>query len=130
MTKRTEHLFQFTAYKIASAAAIEAEYHEQRVMYWQTEMDEAYKRVEATMSARIQQQPITGGWRADVVVDYGDPAAYRRLNEAGNKIHSHREAAERFRTEQQIYETQRERMYDLDTDDVHHYRLGGGPREE
>jgi hypothetical protein len=127
---RSEHAFQFKASEIAAAAGAEANYHETRTVYWQLEMDSAYKRVEATIGARIQQQPITGGWRADVVVDYGDPAASRRLNEAGNKVQRHREAAERFRTDERLYGTQADRVYELSTEDVHYFRLGGGPRED
>ena len=136
MSKRDEHSFQFSASQIAAAAGVEADYHEKRILYWQEQMDAAYKRVEATIGAKIQQQPVTGGWRADVVVDYGDPAASRRLNEAGGKVQKHREAAERFRTDALLYGTQvgstkfGDRVYDLDTTDVHHYRLGGGPRED
>jgi hypothetical protein len=130
MPGRTEHSFQFSADAISLAAAAEAHYHEQRTLYWQEEMDKAYKRVEATIGAKIQQQQVTGGWRAEVVVDYGDPAAYRRLNEAGGKVQKHREAAGRFRTDERLYATQGDRTYELSVDDVHYYRLGGGPRED
>lgn len=71
-----------------------------------------------------------GGTRMDVVVNYGDPAAYQRMNEASSKIARHREDAQRFLSDAQVYSSQGEMHYSLDTDDVHHFRLSGKPREE
>lgn len=73
---------------------------------------------------------MTGGKRADVVVDHGDPSAYKRMQEAFEKIGNHREAAERYETDARIYETQRDRTYELSADDVHYFRLAGEPRPE
>jgi hypothetical protein len=130
MSKRQEHTFQFTAEAIAKAAGEEADYHEARVAYWQGELEAAYATVERTMGARIEKQHVTNGWRPEVTIDYGDPAAYRRMGEAAAKVQTHQQEAERFRTDQRLYATQGERVYELATADVHHYRLGGGPRDE
>lgn len=127
---REEHEFQFPANKVAEAAAREAEYHEQRAAFWEGERDQSFKRVKETASLEIKEQNITGGKRMDVTVDYGDMAAYRRLNEAVGKIESHQSAAERFRAEEHVYGTQGDRAYELTAKDVHYFRLGGGEREE
>ncbi len=129
MSKRSEHSFQFTAKEIADAAQAEMEYHEGRAAYWQAEMDEAYKVVEATIGAKIEKQQQTGGWRPVVTVNYGDPAAYQRMQAAAAKVQAHQTFAEQYRTDEQLYRTQA-RTYELDTTDVHYYRLGGGRREE
>lgn len=75
---------------------------------------------------RFQQ---TGGERLDFAIRYGDASEARRMSEAFAKAESHRVAAERYRTDQRVYETQ-DRGYELDTDDVHYYRLNGAEREE
>ncbi len=76
------------------------------------------------------KQPLTHGYRIEVAVNYGDPSAYNRLQEAFRKIGAHREAAERYRSDQQVYYTQGECLYDLALDDVQYYHLDGrGPEE-
>lgn len=127
---RKEHSFQFHASQIAEAAKREAEYHEDRATYWAGEMETAYDVVERTMGVKIVKQQHTGGWSPSVTVDYGDPAAYSRMQGAGAKVQSHQKAAEQFRTDEKLYGTQGDRVYDLDVTDVHYYRLGGGSREE
>ena len=64
------------------------------------------------------------------MVDYGDPAAYSRMGEAGRKIQEHRAAMERFVSDAALYGTQGDRIYDLDAEDVAHFRLNGREREE
>lgn len=128
--KRKEHTFLFSATDICKAARDEAEYHEARIAYWEEEYDKAVAIVEKTAGARVDKRPITGGYQVDVVVDYGDPAAYRRMQQSFSKIQSHREDAEQFRTDERVYGSQDGRQYELDTEDVHHFRLGGEPRED
>lgn len=128
--KRKEHTFLFSATDIKKAAMDEANYHEERVAYWEDEYDKAVAIVEATAKARVEKLAVTGGYTATVVIDYGDPAAYERMRQSFSKINSHREAAEQFRTDERVYGSQDGRQYELDTEDVHHFRLGGEPREE
>lgn len=127
---KDQHEFQFPADRIALAAWDEADYHEGRVAYWKAEYETSFARVKETARIVVKEVNITGGKRADVTVDYGDAAAFRRLNESITKIESHRKAADRFRTEATVYGTQGERAYELSTEDVHYFRLGGGEREE
>ena len=98
--------------------------------YWQQEMDTALARLKETASIKVEQVQVTGGWRPEIRIDYGDPSAYTRLYEASAKTNSHREQAERLRTEERLYATQGARIYELDGDDVHFYRLNGRPRED
>lgn len=128
--KRTEHTFEFPATRISEAAHDEAEYHEQRLKYWQGEYEDAILIVENTISAKVVRRDITGGNTVDVAVDYGDQAAWQQAQRAFRKIATHREAAEQFRTDERVYGTQMGRIYELDIADVHHFRLGGNPREE
>jgi hypothetical protein len=128
---RDEHTFQFSASAIAKSARSEVEYHRQRQAYWEEEYKKAVETVRQTAKVEIVEQPITGGMRADVRVDYGDPVAYRRLGESFDKIQQHRQDAERFASEAQLYDSQDGvRTYELSAEDVHYFRLSGRPRAE
>jgi len=130
VSKRSEHSFQFPAGEIAAAARAEADYHEDRLRYWQDEYDEAIRTVEKTIGAKIVRRAVTAGEEVDVVVDYGDSDAWQQAQRAFRKIRDHREAVGRYRTDERVYSTQSDRVYELDTDDVHHFRLGGEPRDD
>lgn len=127
---RSDHEFQFAAQDVAKAAKAEAEYHEGRIAYWDAEFEQSFKRVKETASLEVKEMNVTGGKRFDVAVDYGDMTAYRRMNEAANKVQTHRDAAEKYRSDEKVYGSQDGRMYELSADDVHYFRLGGGEREE
>lgn len=130
MSERNKHLFQFSANKIAEAAYREAEYHAQRLEYWRGELDAATKTVEQTASVSVKRIPVTNGWQPQVVVDYGDPAAYQRMGEAAQKINRHLSEGDRFRSDADLYTTQGERVYDLDGEDVAHFRFNGRVRDD
>lgn len=130
MSKRSEHLFQFAAHKIAGAAGREADYHETRAAEWQAEYDANIGRVEETIGAKVTRRQLTMGEEIDVIVDYGDPEAWMQVRRANAKIREHREQAEQFRVAEALYNTQVGRVYDLDTADVDYFRLGGGGRED
>lgn len=130
MSKRNEHTFQFRAIEIAEAAEKQANYHEQRLKYWEKEYDSAVRIVQNTIGAKLVKQRLTRGYRVEVVVNYGDPSAYSRLQESFRKIETHRESAEQFRSDQQVYKTQGERLYQLAVDDVQYYHLDGRVQEE
>lgn len=129
MSERTNHKFEFTAKVIAATAAREAEYHERRHRHWERRRGEALERVKETIGAEVVEHETTGGRQASVVVKYGDPAAWKDYQLAYGKADSHRAEADRYRTDERVYGTQNDRAYDLDTDDVHHFRLGGQERE-
>jgi heme-degrading monooxygenase HmoA len=131
MSKRSEHTFQFDANDIAVAAKWEAEYHESRIDHWSERAAVALETVKGTIGAKVTEHPVSSGPpQVQIVVDYGDPDAWREYQLAFAKIGTHREAAERYRTDERVYETQGVRTYELDADDVHHFRLGGQLREE
>jgi hypothetical protein len=130
MSERTDHLFQFDAQKIAAAAEDETAYHEDRMNHWQERAATALERVKATVSAKVTEQEVTNGTQAAVVVEYGYPEAWREYQLAYRKIDSHRAAMERYATDARLYATQGDRTYNLDSEDVHHFRLGGQPRDE
>jgi hypothetical protein len=129
VSERTKHLFRFTAAQIASAAKAEAVYHQERLAFWTKELNASTERVKATAGVSVKLVEITGGWRPDVVVDYGDPAAYQRMQEAARKIQQHDTAMVRFISDGELYATQGSRDYDLDADDVAHFRFNGRTRE-
>jgi hypothetical protein len=130
MSKRNEHTFQFNAIEIAEAAKKQAVYHEERLVFWEKEYDDAVVIVENTIGAKLVKRQLTRGYRIDVVVNYGDPSAYSRLQEAFEKIETHRQSAEQFRSDQQVYSTQGDRIYEIDLDDVQYYHLDGRVQEE
>lgn len=150
MAKRSEHTFQFSARQIADAAQAEAEYHEGRIEHWQAREAAALEIVKGSIGAKVVEQEMTNGKQVSVVVDYGDPEAWKEYQLAHGKVGTHRSAAERFRTDERLYRTQHPEgtlivgqdaesatyasaggtVYDLDVDDVHHFRLGGQPRED
>jgi hypothetical protein len=130
VSERNTHKFQFSASAIACAAAAEAEYHEGRIAHWRARSDKALAVVKDTIGAKVVEHQMTGGTAVSIDVDYGEPAAWREYQLAHGKAKSHTEAAERYRTDERVYATQGDRAYDLDTDDVHHFRLGGQGRED
>jgi hypothetical protein len=130
MSKRDEHTFQFKAKQIAEAAEKQAIFHEKRLNFWKKEYDRAVVIVEKTIGAKLIRREVSNGYRVDVEVDYGDPSAYRRMNEAFDKMESHREFAEQFRSDQQVYATQGDRTYELALDDVQFYHLDGRAEED
>jgi len=120
---RNEHKFQFTASMIASAAEAKAEYHKSRAEKWLDDYEYNVKRIKETASVKIVESPVTNGTRADVVVDYGDPYAYARMQEAWSKMNSHRDKQASFENDAVVYGTQGEHVYELSMSDVLHYGL-------
>lgn len=128
--KRSEHLFQFSAATIAKAARKEAEFHEQRESWWRSEQEDAAERAIAGAKIELVRAAVTGGERLDISVHHDDPTAVSRMQEAFRKAEKHRLAADEYRTHAAIYESQHTRTYELDPDDVHHFRLGQATRDE
>jgi hypothetical protein len=125
---REKHTFKFRAKVIADAAQEEASYHREREGYWRIEYEESWAKVKQTAHIEFRESQHTNGSHMEAYVDYGDPMAILRANEAKSKIESHRQAAERYETDARVYGTQQD-TYELSTDDVHYFRLGGEPRE-
>lgn len=129
MGNRSEHRFEFSAREIAAAATTEAGYHRTRIAHWTERQSAAVERVRETITAKLTKHEVTGGERWAATIDYGDPGAWEELNLAASKIETHRHALDRYETDARVYGTQGDRPYELDTDDVHHFRLGGQARE-
>jgi hypothetical protein len=128
---RDKHVFRFTAGQIAAAAKAEAQYHRDRIAFYQGEYAGAVSRLKDTARVEFREFEVTGGKRTDLVVNYGDPAAYNRMQEAYGKMTEHRRAAEMLESDAMLYATQPPvHMYDLDVSDVAYYRLGGQARPE
>jgi hypothetical protein len=128
---RSEHRFECTAALIAAAANGEADYHAEREGFWRREMVAASDIVRATAGVRVELVPITGGHRPEVTVFYGDPAAYARMQEAHRKAEEHMKAKDRYLFDANVYGSQSsDKVYLLDADDIHYFRLGGEPRPE
>ncbi len=131
MSERSKHLFKFTARDIAAAAQEELAYHVKRTNFWNDEYRRAVDFLKHTAKVEFREFAVTGATRVDLVVNYGDPLAFKRMQEAFEKIDSHRRAAEKFRIDAATYGSQEPtRVYELDADDVLYYRLGGGSRNE
>lgn len=131
MTKRNEHTFQFKANDIAYAAKAERKYHEQRLEHWKERRDKALEKVKTTIGAKVTEIEGTGGHKdVQVVVDYGDKESWSEYQTATRKIASHEKAIQDYGVDERVYGSQANRLYDLDTADVAHFRLGGEPRED
>jgi hypothetical protein len=124
--KRSEHTFQFPGKRISAAAAAEHTYHTERGKWWEAEQGTAIAKAK-TAGVEIREYDVTGGKRADVILD---PSVAARLTECANKIQTHRRAADQFQIEAAAYGTQPERVYDLHPDDVFYFRLAGGARAD
>lgn len=129
MSKRSERSFQFAAQAIEEAASQEAAYHEARETFWREAQEEAATLVLESARVELTRHTVTGGERLGVTIKYGEPFAEMRMSEAFEKAERHRLAAERYRTDQRVYGSQGDRTYELDSDDVHHFRLGGQERD-
>ena len=125
--QRNSHLFQFSASRIHDAARAEAEYHAGRITFWKDEQEKAIAKAKEA-GVEIREYDVTGGKNVEVVLD---PSVSNRLQQCSNKIRSHQEDADRFQIEADAYGSQQEgKFYEMDPDDVVHFRLAGGPREE
>lgn len=130
MGERQKHTFQFSATEIAQTAAREAEYHEARLAHWRGRFESSLLRVRESIGARVVEHEVTGGKTIGIEIDYGDPEAWQTVKLAEAKIEIHRAAAQRYRSDHRVYATQFDRAYELDTEDVHHFRLGDLERED
>ena len=131
LSERSKHTFQFTAKQISDSAAAEEEYHDRRVSHWAEREQAAYAKVKETASVEITQHEVTGGQQYHAAVRYGDPEAWAELQLASGKVQSHRRAAERFHSDAALYGSQTDGyIYQLDADDVAHFRLAGQTRED
>jgi hypothetical protein len=127
---REDHVFQFDAGQIAAHAQAKAEYHAGRLDYWRGEYDRSVARVEETVAAEVVKQPVTNGYDVRVVVDYGDPAAYQRMQQSFQKIGRHTELLEHYRAQAKVYKTQGKRTYELTAADVAYFGLDGRRNSE
>lgn len=123
---RKHHLFQFKASEIAKAASAEAEYHEERAEWWDAEFNKAVEKAQAA-GLRVEKFQVTGGEQARMVID---PTLQDRITTCERKRIQHQRDAETLKIEAATYETQLGRTYDLDSEDIQHFRLAGGAREE
>lgn len=126
MTKRNEHIFQFSGKQISAAAEAEGAYHTARVAWWKDEQEKALAKAK-TAGVEVREYDVTGGKRAEIVLD---PSVSARLSECVNKIQSHQRSADQFQIEAAAYGTQPARVYDLHPDDVLYFRLAGGKRAD
>lgn len=123
---REKHLFQFTAKQISEAAGTEAKYHEDRASHWNTRYEAAVTKAKSS-TVRIQEYDVTGGKQARIMFD--DEAALE-IDLACRKRDQHNRDAMAFRVEEACYGSQGDHVYELSGDDVMHFRLAGGTREE
>jgi hypothetical protein len=127
MSKRKEHVFRFTAKQIAEAATVESKYHSERAAWWNAEYEKAAAEAKAK-GVEIRHYQVTGGVRPQVTID---ASVSNRLEEAARKRTDHTRQADQFKVEAATYGSQpADLQYDLDGEDVMHFRLAGGEREE
>jgi hypothetical protein len=125
---KDKHTFQFSAHAIAEAAQRMADYHSQRLAYWEEEYQKSLH--DAMNSAKVTYtvNPHTGGHHTEITALY-DLGAGRRMREAEDKVAAHFAAREKYKVDAALYETQHMTMYELGVDDVHYFHLAGEPLE-
>lgn len=126
---RAAHVFSYPASQIAAAASREAMYHEGRVAHWTEVLTAAQETVRTTAKLKFDEIQQTDGKRLTVIIDYGDPAAYVRMQTSYDKAAAHRVQAERLRSDATMYASQDQRLYELSAADVAHFRIGQPDRE-
>lgn len=126
MSLRNKHTFQFSGSQLSKHASFEAEHHAKRAAWWNTEYEKALAHAKE-LGVQVREYDVTGGKRAEVCLD---PSVSTRINEAAQKRMDHQKRAETLALEAEAYDTQKDRVFELDSDDVQHFRLVGGPREE
>jgi len=128
-SKREEHVFLFTAKEIADATKKQVDYHNARTTWWEKEYLRADGELQKTMKIIRKENQVTGGVHIDYSVDFGDQTEYRRMQEAYQKIQSHKQLAQRYEIDRSMYNTQGDRTYELTTSDVHYFHLAGEENE-
>lgn len=128
-TLRDKHTFFFGSKAVSEAATKQAEYHREREAYWRQEFATSLETVKKTAKLNVIEIPVTGGINVEFGVDFGDQEAHSRMQTAHYKYEGHRKSAERYETDARVYATQKDRSYELTTEDVHYYRLNDAPRD-
>ena len=124
--KRDKHEFQFTGKQISEAADREAQYHRNRLQFWDQEKNVAVEAIKGA-GLQVRQYEVTGGMTTQVVFD---PTLQARLSQCESKIIIHKRAKDEYQIHAACYGTQPDRSYELNPDDVIYFRLAGGARED
>ena len=117
--KRSGWEFGYSGGVLAAAARNRAAYHREREQWWQTEQDKA----EATLRANgltVREAQVTGGTRADVVLD---PHLQARYQECWNKRLEHRRTAEEYDGWDFVLSQNADARLTLNHDDVLYFRI-------
>jgi len=126
MSLREKHVFQFTGKQISDAAHLQAAYHDAKRKFWESEYQKAVTEAKAK-GVEIREVPVTGGKRAEMVLD---PHLQQRISECMGKIENHQRLRTRYTIEQEAYQSQSDRTYDLDPEDLVYFHLSKHPRGE
>jgi hypothetical protein len=124
MSNRSSHTFQFSGRAISEAARVESDYRLSRAKWWAGEYEAAVGKAQQA-GLRVEKYQITGGTRAQMVID---PTLQARISECESKRSEHQRMGDQLAIEAATYATQPDRMYELNSEDVMHWRLAGGER--
>jgi hypothetical protein len=119
MPLRREWNFQYIAREIADGARRKAEHHEERMAFWDAEIEAARDAIKAS-GVDIRSYDVTGGQRHEVVID---PSLANRLSEAQQKRSSHEDSAKEYRMWERVLEANGFEALRLDAADVDFFGL-------
>lgn len=120
--KREEWMFEYTASRLADAAASQAAFRRTRFEFWRAKKEEVVQRIRDSgltvhedMSLGLMDKTyVTRDSRAQVLVD---PMLQRDLNECVTKMQQHSERAREYDGWEQVLRGNAEARVQLDHDD-------------
>jgi hypothetical protein len=113
VNKRTDWTVSFGVNRLEQEAAARADYHRTRESYW--EEHRAVKDAELEKTARVEEQPVTGGKQRFLRYD---PGLQEQVNLATRKRDEHRSRAEEYERFLLMFEVGDEERFYLAVDDV------------
>lgn len=122
--KRGGWTFAQSIRNVARQAEAEAEYHDGRVEFWESERSKVMDQI-ADEGLDVRSQAVTGGSRAEVIID---PSLSKRLSECESKLDEHARRRDEFEQWASVLNFAADgkptTMLELDFDDLAYFGFG------
>jgi hypothetical protein len=120
MALRNGWKFRYTVKDLLDASTDRVAYHGDRLTFWREERDRTIELAKQT-GVQVREHQVTGGKRADLVVDVTLGA---RLHECDGKIDKHEKLGEEYGVWEDVLGAMPpDQVYDLDAQDVLFFAL-------
>ena len=120
MSIRNDWQFDYSSEDLMKAVRTKIEHHQTRLEWWEKDR-EAVKKAIKESGIEVEEFPVTGGARAEIVVD---PGRLNRLQEAQSKIMGHKRSLKEYRRyERALAQKQSQVSFALDIEDVQFFGL-------